>query len=133
MKTYLKNLTTEEIIKRLKNGEVVKVENDKNYYKMTDGIICCYCSDGDVIVDSSIFKNQGNKYFETEEPFKIKETGLYKTRDGKRAFVSYINEDVKYCIIGIVEGKNVFLTWTINGSYHIGEENPEDIVSKWED
>lgn len=132
MKTYLKDLKFEEIIKRLKNGEVV--HGDGSWiYKMIDGIICAFWCKESYIGAMIDLDAESESYFETEEPFEIKETGLYKTRDGKRAFVSYINEDVKYCIIGIVEGENAFLTWTVDGSYHIGEENPEDIVSKWEE
>ena len=42
MKTYLKDLTPEDVIKRLKNGEVV-YGNGSWIYKMIDGIIWAFC------------------------------------------------------------------------------------------
>lgn len=134
MKTYLKDLTTEEIIKRLKNGEVAKTGNDKDYYKMIDGVICYYCSDGDDGIGTIIYKKSDNAYFETEEPFEIKEAGLYKTRDGRKVFVSHIGDsDNTYNISGIILNDYLSKTWTIEGRINTGYKDNEDIISKWED
>ena len=40
MKTYLKDLTPDEVIRRLKAGEVVKHEKGNYEKKWIDGIIC---------------------------------------------------------------------------------------------
>lgn len=131
MKTYLKDLTTEEIIKRLKNGEVAKTGNDEYYYKMIDGVICCYCSDGDDGIGTIIYKKSDNAYFETEEPFQIKETGFYKTREGKKAYISRITTTYIY---GIITGKTSMNTWHLNGMHWgNGDIHKNDIISKWED
>ncbi len=61
--------------------------------------------------------------------FKIKETGIYKLENGKKAFVSKVlkNRDV----YGIIEGEITLSTWYINGLY-LDKYSPElSIVSKW--
>lgn len=45
MKTYLKDLTPEEIIQRLKNGEILHPVNPDFYIKMIDGVLCKYFND----------------------------------------------------------------------------------------
>lgn len=131
MKTYLKDLTPEEIIKRLKNGEVIKIENSVEYIEMIGGIICYHSNDGDVIVGASIFKNQGNRYFETEEPLTFEEGKFYKTREGKKAYISRITTTYFY---GIITGKTSLDTWNLKGM-HWYDKSPHknDLISKWED
>ena len=72
-----------------------------------------------------------------EKPFEITHSGLYKTRDGRKAFVSYIKPDKKkiFPVVGIIEGKTVPTLWSVNGSWNVclENENENDIVSKWED
>lgn len=141
MKTYLKDLTIEEIIKRLKNGEVIKIEYNKGYYKMIDGIICRFYEDGDVGVGDMFYKKPKDAYFETEEPFEIKETGFYKTRDGSKVYISWIkyyndngmcSSSDEFVCYGIFEnGDNVF-TWNIFGKSNSNSDKL-DIISKWED
>ena len=134
MKLYLKDLTIGETITRLKNGEVIKIENSEEYIEMIDGIICYYSNDGDVILGASIFKNQGNRYFEVEESFEIKETGLYKTRDGRKVFVSCIDYELNAPVIGIIQGENDATCWYLSGDYSEYNKNSDlDIIGKWED
>lgn len=131
MKTYLKNLTPEEIIKRLKNGEVVKVDNIKSYYKMIDGVICKFYKDGDVGVGEMFYKNPKDIYFETKEPLTFEQGKFYKTRDGKKAYISSITTTYIY---GIITGKTSMDTWHLNGMHwHNGDKHKNDIISKWED
>ena len=66
MKTYLKDLTPEEIIKRLKNGEVVKIIDRESYYKMIDGVLCYFGEYSSYISDSIDFK-KNNVYFYCKE------------------------------------------------------------------
>lgn len=137
MKTYLKDLTPEEIIKRLKNGEIIKSEEDDDiiirYY---DGVI--YSSSkrfGGYKINVSFVTDAACKYyFETEEPFEIKETGLYKTRDGRKVFVSHIGDsDNTYNVSGIILNDYLSKNWTIKGRINTGYKGHEDIISKWED
>lgn len=136
MKTYVKDLTPEEIIKRLKNGEVVKIKDSKEYFKMIDGVICRFFSYGDVGIGSLLYTEPDDVYFETEELFEIKETGLYKTRCGRKVFVSDIslNPDRTYKISGIIEGDKLSSNWTVYGNaVESGDyESTDDIISKWE-
>lgn len=67
MRIYLKDLTPEEIIKRLKRGEVIKT-----YYisiKMVDGIIIRFYDNGDYILnDNTYIDRTDNSYYFEEEP-----------------------------------------------------------------
>jgi hypothetical protein len=134
MKTYLKDLTPEEIIKRLKNGEVIKMKHNKVYIKMIDGIMVRFYPSYKPDINTTINLNDSTFYFETEEPFEIKETGLYKTRDGRKAFVSRIGDsDNTYNVSGIILNDYSSNTWTIEGRINTGYKDNEDIIGKWED
>lgn len=66
MKTYLKDLSPEEVIRRLKAGEVVKCEKTNFVYKVIDDLPCIIYDDGEVVYNASltICKN-GPFYFDT--------------------------------------------------------------------
>lgn len=133
MKTYLKDLTAEEIIKRLKNGEFLQ-NPFGGYYKMVDGIICKFLPNGNTVIAECLSSQMnGDCYFETEEPFEIKETGLYKTRDGRKAFVSCIINGDFPLVRGIIQGEDVITSWSLSGEYEQCDKYDEDIISKWED
>lgn len=131
---YLNKLTPEEVIKRLKNGEVIHFEGNDLTLKMIDGIIIergrdCTGFNYAFIVD----RNISDYYFE-EEPFEITETGVYKTRDGRKAFVYKISDETNtiYPIHYIVEKEDDSILATKQGKYDTGETEL-DIVAKWED
>lgn len=63
--------------------------------------------------------------------FKITHTGLYKTRDGRRALVSFISDFV-LGIFGVIEGESIGSRWSENGKIWHGGKHPEDIVAEWE-
>ena len=131
MKTYLKDLTPEEIIKRLKNGEIVKIKDSKEYFKMIDGVICRFFSYGDVGIGSLLYTEPDDVYFETEEPLTFEQGKFYKTREGKKAYISRITTTYIY---GIITGKTSMDTWHLNGMHwHNGDKHKNDIISKWED
>ena len=130
MKTYIKDLTPEEIIKRLKNGEVFKSRLRSDEIKLVDGVLFMKKEDGSVIINPR-FEITSDLYFETEEPFEIKEAGFYKTRDGRKVFVSKIYDD---CIIGLIDGEEELQNWNLNGFvFNDKREENQDIISKWED
>jgi hypothetical protein len=67
-----------------------------------------------------------------EEPFKITHTGLYRSRDGRKAYISFVNNDNgEFC--GIVEGEMRSRFWYESGKLWKNEEDPEDIVAEWEE
>ena len=133
MKTYLKDLTPEEIIKRLKNGEVIKIEHSGSYIKMIDDIMVkfyplhksCINIAIDLDLEGSDF------YFETEEPLTFEEGKFYKTREGKKAYISRITTTRFY---GIITGKTSLDTWNLNGMHWCDKyPHKNDLISKWED
>ena len=140
MKTYLKDLTPEEIIKRLKNGEILHPVNPDFYIKMIDGVLCEFYNNELKFINvqvGSVYRPDSNEgydfYFETEEPFEIKEAGLYKTRDGRKVFVSCIIDGDFPVVRGIIQGEEKTTSWYLSGEYEQCFKNDEDIISKWED
>lgn len=130
-RTYLNTLEPEEVIKRLKNGKEIKYEDISLKTKMVDGVICDFDGNGEYIIGSPLKSEHGNfSYFEEEERFKIKEAGLYKTRNGRLVFVSKVGSD---CLIGVINGEEFTTTWFPDGMLNYGEQDELDIVSKWEE
>ena len=138
MKTYLKDLTPEEIIKRLKNGEILHPVNPDFYIKMIDGVLCEFYNNELKFINvqvGSVYRpdsNEGyNFYFETEEPLTFEEGKFYKTRDGKKAYISKITTTRFY---GIITGKTSLETWSLKGThwYH-KSPHKNDLISKWEE
>ena len=126
-KIYLNTLTPEEIIKSLKNGEVIKTPNGE--LKIIDGILTKLYYDGDFTINIDFYvdpesKNE-NSYFEEQEEFKIEKTGLYKTRNGKTAFVSFIGEEDIY---GMVDGFEAEFCWHKDGFRLMSIEDDFDLV-----
>lgn len=134
MKTYLKDLTLEEIIKRLKNGEIIKTEEDRDdiCIKYYDGVICRAYKDGSFTINAGFTNDIACEYyFETEEPLTFEEGKFYKTREGKKAYISRITTRYFY---GIITGKTSLDTWNLKGM-HWCDNSPHknDLISKWED
>jgi len=69
------------------------------------------------------------------KPFKVTHTGFYKTRDGRKAFVSYVEPSnfYPYRVFGVVCGEGYSSFWSKKGELWIDEEHPKDIVAEWED
>ena len=63
----------------------------------------------------------------------ITKTGLYKTRDGRRAFVYYYDEDEDAPWKGCVEGYYPLQWFYNNGHTSASEQYPDDIIGPWED
>lgn len=131
-KIYLNTLTTEDIIKRLKDGEVIKIDGYEGFhYKMVDGIICyitgCYTHIGRY-VDTQDCDN----YFEEQEELKVDKTGLYKTRDGHRVFISQVRSQV---VFGVIEGRDGLKRWSPDGLAFMEDvlDERDHIVSKIEE
>ena len=145
MKTYLKYLEPEEIIKRLKNGEIIRNDEDGDIIKYYDGVIYSVYEDGTCGINeffttdlclSYYFETDEKPKEKTEEHFEIKGRGLYKTRDGRKAFVSniYIDDDGDDEVLGIIDGEEELMCWELDG-FRMDRKKPNevDIISKWED
>lgn len=133
MKKYLKDLELKDIIENLKKGFQIKNDVDNCKFFMVDNIICFLDFEGDKFINSGIPCSEDIWYFEIEEQFEIKQTGLYKLRNGKRAFVNCLNDITE--ATGVVE--NIFedFIWnkdgTIKGNAYYKKEF--DIISKCEE
>lgn len=133
MKTYLKDLTPDEVIRRLKAGEVLKCE-ERVVTKLVEGMLCTYYADDNIRLNSSIYIDdfaKENLYFETPDELKLEVSKRYKTKDGRMAFISL---EVGEFFSGVVEGDNSILVWNKKGEYSdrvIGDNL--DLISEWSD
>ena len=129
---FLKFLTLEEICDKLSRGGIIGFGDKYRKIKVEKGTIRIIFGDGSSY-DTKIPLDK-EFYFECE-PFEIKETGIYKTRDGKKAFVSFIKTNGKNKnICGVIDGDDSIFDWKENGYYSIeGEPTEYDIIGKWED
>lgn len=133
MKQYINNMPLSEVIQRLKNGEVIKRDDGLCCFYEEQGYIVQADNDGNVFLGASIPVHCDDCFF--EESFEIKETGVYKTKDGRKAYVYEINDgtDIKYPINYIIESSAYSITATKNGRHSVLKETKNDIISKWED
>lgn len=128
-KTYLNTLKPEEVIKRLKAGEVVKKSN-VDYWKLIDGIIVMYFHNLRPSIGMDIDLDDVTLYFEEENQFEITGTGVYRTRDGRRAYVCDI--DTNGGCTFVIDGMRHFMYHaTKQGRCHKNIEYGADIVAKW--
>lgn len=131
-KIYLNTLTPEEIIKRLKNGGVIKVRRCCEIeYKIVNGFLCRLNAGKLTSISSELFIDDEDMeyYFEEPEEFKVEKTGKYKTRDGRIAYVSLLYDSGSdYKARGIIEGRDTSSSWTLDGLYCIGGETECDLV-----
>jgi hypothetical protein len=67
--------------------------------------------------------------------FKITKPGEYRTREGKKAVVLVIDENIPgvYPVVGYTEGVDGVDTWATSGTYCLGNKNAviQDIVAEW--
>lgn len=130
-KIYLNTLKTEEIIKRLKAGEIIKNDDDKRLeLKCFDGILCSSDSNCRFINTHVLIDDTDDFYFEgADDSFKITETGLYKTRDGRRAFICQVKEHI---VFGVIEGTSEWIRWSPDGMAYMEDVKDEKdyIVSR---
>lgn len=131
MKKYLKNEF--EVIKELKNGKTVYEEYYPFYhYIMIDGIICGECSKNTRFLINCPMDMDSKFYIEEEEKQLKFETGkFYRTRDGRRAYCFFKEEDGFYNFV--IDGQRGCGTYAEDGLVLIEEENPDDIVDYWEE
>lgn len=143
MKQYIKDMQPEEVIQRLKNGEILYTEDTDCHYKMIDGILYKILSNSKYVINDCISKQLDSKcYFEVEEPFKIIESGFYKTKDGSKVYISWIKTydmdgynlpEEDYICYGIFGGGDNVFTWDIFGKSILHNDGKIDIIGKWEE
>ena len=80
---------------------------------------------------------------ETKKPFKITESEFYKTKDGRKVYISWIQDydmyntelsEEDYICYGIFhDSSGNICTWDIFGKSITYSDGKVDIISKWED
>lgn len=129
MKTYLKDLTPEEVIRRLKAGEVVNFEEHNTKIKMVEGILSSVFQDGTIRINISLDLFDERCYFEEPEELKIEVGKFYRTRDGSKAFIYQYDG---FNFHGVIIDSPNFFEWFKNGTYNYnGKESPLDLISEW--
>lgn len=133
MKKYVSQMTPEEVIKLLKEGYAIK-DNYNKYtkYRMIDGILF---DEAEIRLNCTLILDDEDLYFEIEEetikePFEITKPGVYKTRNGLKAYISFVDGNDA---IGVIENYSCLENWEINGIHYDRNNAGLDIVSKWND
>ena len=86
MKKYLNSV--EEVVKALKAGKEINIEDGIGKYVMDNGTICRLYDGGQILINADIHLNFGTKlYTEEPEPLKFELNRAYKTRKGLKAFL----------------------------------------------
>ena len=128
-RVYLKDLPIDEVIRRLKAGKILKNEQNKGQIKYINGVLCKICENGTIEYNTNFWTCNVVHYFEEPEELKLEVGKCYRTRDGRKAFISVVN-DMYAC--GIIEGNSVVTTWGHNGVCD-NDDDGEDIISEWSD
>lgn len=128
-RTYLKDLSPEEVIAKLNNGEVVYTEDSKGKgfsYKMIDGVLVAFDESKDTVsgYNRSLYVTD-KAYFEDDHTnIKVKQGHWYRTRDEQAVYIyEDIGDNVVYRFKGCRIGSQKYLTWSSSGIYDITEPN----------
>lgn len=132
MKTYLKDLTLDEVIDKLKSGESIKYDTSDAETKYRDNMLLTVLPDGKYTINVEISSCLNRvAYFETQDELKLEVGKCYRTRKGKKAFITYKEKNL---CNGAIFGSLDFFTWRENGkSVYSTDENDLDLVEEWSD
>lgn len=136
MRKYTKDMTTEEVIRCLWAGEIVRVLDSDTTYRISNGLLCRYKDDGGCDIGVQLNPWCDQYYFDCPDEFKITKTGLYRTRDGQKVFVSHIvkdDEDCDFPVEGVIEGSSEVHNWRTSGLWdgYVYKIADKDIVGEW--
>ncbi len=134
MREYLNNLPTKEIIERLLAGKIAKNDLGRTLYAI-NGVLCGSIPNEKTVIGACVgVSDFENLYFEEPEKLKIEVGKCYKTRDGRKAFISSINNDSEFPFRGIIIGFDSTDKWLENGKFNVYQsENDLDLISEWSD
>ena len=132
MKTYIRDLKFDEVIERIKKGEIIIDEETGDIIKYYDGMICKFYKDGTYIIGYCISSDPVFPYyFETKEPFSLEVDKFYRTKDNKKVYIYEKNRGYSF---GVVLGHGV-CSWH-NNTKEVCYKDKNDslkIVGKWEE
>lgn len=123
MKQYIKDLSVEQVIERLKSGEVL--QGTTGTYEMIDGIIIHKEKDNWAI--TPVIRRDYECYFDRPEPeIEIEVGSFYKTRNGLKAYAYTAAAENR---IAVVVENQIPYTVSINGYVSDEAENDLDLVA----
>ncbi|MBO7735283.1 MAG: hypothetical protein J6S67_22145 [Methanobrevibacter sp.] len=130
MKTFIKDLTPETVIKRLRQGEVLTADTGKTI-ELIDGLLIAKDA-GDWAVGVVIgTRDITQMYFDDPEPqIEIKIGGFYRTRDDRKAFVFSKNSEGKYCVV--IENELPYTVFEDGAVFDYDDDN-KDLIEVWID
>ena len=130
MKRYLK--TPEEVTAALKEGKVV-LDRTGNKYKSINGFIVVSYISGGWGVDPFIGNHEG-LYVDEPKPFKLEVGKFYKTRDGRKAWITECT-DLKGAFPFRVATQRECSTYVItkDGRRYFEDTDGTDLVAPWEE
>lgn len=129
-KVYLKELSIEEIIKRLNNGDVIK-DSDGIKFKMVNGFLIKSNFDESSTINAGL-RVDFDKTFYFEDPEPITESGIYRLKNGKKVFIFYVKPHI---LFGAIDGTDYVSRWNPNGGAYMNDvlDKDHEIVGKWEE
>lgn len=134
-KVYLKDLTPDEVIRRLKAGEVLKTIDEDTEMKIVEGLLCSFYKDGSFTINGDFHIDKDlDKYYYFEEPeeLKLEDGKCYKTRDGHCAICHYIDKkDNMFPYKFVVVGEYVAFSTNEDGRLYKNTEDKLDLISEW--
>lgn len=63
---------------------------------------------------------------------KIEVGKSYRTRDGRKAYITHENDGVEFLYSARVDGRSGY-TYTVRGNYDVGRESKLDLIAEWRD
>lgn len=132
MREYLNNLPTIEIIERLLAGKIAKNDLGRTLYAI-NGVLCSSIPNEKTVIGACVgVSDFENLYFEEPEELKLEVGKCYRTRDGRKAFISSYNSSTEYFRGAVIDFLNLAV-WTKKGLYLYTTEWDLDLVSEWRD
>lgn len=122
MKKYLK--TTSEILEALVNCKDVFEESSGARIFMRNGIIFRELG-GETYINAEF--NSGVSMYVSD--MKLTVGKIYRVRDGRRAFISWISDKYAY---GCIEKWSKICKWNLDDCKIVNGQDNTDIVSLWE-
>ena len=132
-KVYLE--TPEAVIKALKDGKEIKNEDEYNKYsyKLVDGFIVNTVGNN-FIVGDDISNIDNHPYILEEEPFKIEVGKFYKTRDGRKAWITeYRDTEDVFPFLVAAQKELALYSVTKEGRLYSEGISGTDLVAPWEE
>lgn len=118
----------------IKAGKKV-TENNGWTYSWKEGYIYCKYCDGAWVYNAAVgdenLRGMEVEEHKEEKPLKIETGRFYCTRDGRRAYCFFKEEDGFYNFV--IDGQIGCGTYAEDGLVLSEEENPDDIVDYWEE